>query len=31
MLAEGSATELRAQAGSATLEEAFLHFAAPQA
>jgi ABC-2 type transport system ATP-binding protein len=27
LLAEGSATELRAQAGSATLEAAFLHFA----
>lgn len=27
LLAEGSAAELRAQAGAATLEEAFLHFA----
>ncbi len=27
LLAEGSAAELRAQAGTATLEEAFLHFA----
>ena len=27
LLAEGSASELRAQAGTATLEEAFLHFA----
>ena len=30
LLAEGSAAELRAQAGSATLEEAFLHFAGQQ-
>ena len=27
LLAEGNASELRAQAGTATLEEAFLHFA----
>jgi len=30
LLAEGSAAELRAQAGAATLEEAFLHFAGRQ-